>query len=360
MNPTQQRRRSDSAIPGCLLALVVALAATAVGLALPVLGGPVAAVLIGAVVATWVRPARRWPTVPRGLRLTGALALQCAVVLLGTQISLAQAWEVGGSALPVMIATLAAAFGAAWLLGRWMGIEDDLRTLVGVGTAICGASAIAAVTPVLRAKPTTVAYAMSTIFVFNIAAVLIFPWIGHALGMSQHSFGVFAGTAVNDTSSVVAASAVYGDEATHTAVVVKLTRSLAIIPVVLIVAAVVARRTRRAAALVAAPAGPGTGADGDPAVDAAARPSILKLVPWFLVGFVALAAVNSVVAIPAGVSSGFALAAGFLITWALAAIGLSTDLAALRRTGMRPLLFGGALWLVVSLTSLGVQAVTMR
>ena len=110
-----------------------------------------------------------------------------------------------------MLGTLAVCLGAALVYGRLLGIVGDLRTLIGVGTGICGASAIAAVTPVIEATSTDVAYAVSTIFLFNIAAVLIFPILGHALGMSQHSFGLFAGTAVNDTSSVVATAATYGN-----------------------------------------------------------------------------------------------------------------------------------------------------
>ncbi len=330
--------RLRRALPGAALALAVAAVATGVGRALPVLGAPVAAVLLGAGLATALRPARRWPGTATGFALTGGIALQVAVVLLGAQLSLGQAWEAGRSALPVMVGTLAVCFGGAALLGRRLGVEPILRTLLGVGTAICGASAIAAVTPVLRPKPATVAYALSTVFVFNVAAVLTFPWLGHALDMGQHAFGVFAGTAVNDTSSVVAAAVTYGDEATRTAVVVKLTRALMIVPVVLVLAYVVGRRR--------------------PATADAPRPRALRLIPWFLVGFVALAGLNSAFPFPADLRSALGLASTLLITWALAAIGLSTDLGALRRTGWTPLLFGGALWLLVSTTSLGIQALT--
>lgn len=339
--PLLGRSRLRRAIPGAVIALTVAAIATVVGRAIPILGAPVAAVLLGAVIATFLRPARRFPGATVGFALTGGLALQVAVVLLGAQLSLSQAWEVGRSAIPVMFGTMFVCLGSAALLGRWMGIEPTLRTLLGVGTAICGASAIAAITPVLRPKPSTVAYALSTVFVFNVAAVLTFPWLGHALGMGQHAFGVFAGTAVNDTSSVVAAAVTYGPEATQTAVVVKLTRALMIVPVVLVLAYVVARRR---------PDSEQAGASG--------RPSVIRLVPWFLIGFVALAALNSAFPFPEGLQSGCKLASTLLITWALAAIGLSTDLGALRRTGWTPLLFGGLLWLAVTASSLGIQALT--
>ncbi|KXP14904.1 YeiH family protein [Tsukamurella pseudospumae] len=335
---TAPHSRLRRAVPGAALALAVAAVATVVGRVIPVLGAPVAAVLLGAALATALRPARRWPGTATGFALTGGVALQVAVVLLGSQLSLGQAWAVGRSSIPVMFGTMAVCFGAAALFGKWLGIESTLRTLLGVGTAICGASAIAAVTPVLRPKPSTVAYALSTVFVFNVAAVLTFPWLGHMLDMGQHAFGVFAGTAVNDTSSVVAAAVTYGDEATRTAVVVKLTRALMIVPVVLVLAYVVARRR--------------------PTTADAPRPRAIKLVPWFLVGFVALAGLNSIVPFPADLRSTLGLASTLLITWALAAIGLSTDLSALRRTGWTPLLFGGLLWITVSASSLGIQALT--
>ena len=221
-------------------------------------------------------------------------------------------------------------------LGRIMGIDSHLTALIGVGTAICGASAIAAITPVIKPAATKVAYALSTVFVFNIAAVLLFPPLGHALGMSQTVFGVFAGTAVNDTSSVVAAATTYGPIATDTAVVVKLARTLMVIPIALILALLVSRR-------------------GAPEADGR-RPSAWKLIPWFLIGFIVFAALHP--ALPDGVTSASATLALFLITVALSAIGLSTDLAGIVRTGSRPLVLGALLWLVVSATSLLIQSAT--
>ena len=210
------------------------------------------------------------------------------------------------SSLPVMLGTLAICLGAAWLYGRLLGVPGDLRTLIGVGTGICGGSAIAAVSPVIEAASTDVAYAISTIFLFNIAAVLVFPLLGHALGMSQQSFGLFAGTAVNDTSSVVATATTYGAAATSHAVVVKLVRTLMIIPICLGLATLTERKRRPASAT----------ADAAAACDARRAPPsprpplpqparmsprrVLKLVPWFLIGFVLVAAVNSAGIIPAG------------------------------------------------------------
>jgi len=279
--------------------------------------------------------------------------LQCSVVLLGAQLSIAEAARVGVSSLPVMLGTLAICLGAAWLYGRLLGIPGDLRTLIGVGTGICGGSAIAAAAPVIEAASTDVAYAISTIFLFNIAAVLAFPLLGHALGLSQQSFGLFAGTAVNDTSSVVATATTYGAAATSHAVVVKLVRTLMIIPICLGLAALTERKRR--------PAAPPAGAPSSEPAAAPARVSpgrLIRLVPWFLIGFVVMAAVNSAGVIPAAAHAPLQHVSVFLVAVALSAIGLSTNVAALRTAGPRPLLLGALLWITVVAASLGLQALT--
>ncbi len=262
---------------------------------------------------------------------------------------MAKVAKVGLASLPVMIGTLVVCLGAAWLIGRLLGIVGDLRTLIGVGTGICGASAIAAVTPVIGAVGIDVTYAISTIFLFNIAAVLVFPLVGHLLGLSQHAFGLFAGTAVNDVSSVVATATTYGPTATSYAVVVKLVRTLMIIPISIGLAVITGRRAR-----------PGIDTDDLAEADSAPRQrvNVRRLVPWFLIGFVLVAGVNSFGLIPAGIHPGLNTASVFLITVALSAIGLSTNLAGFRRAGAKPLLLGAALWILVSVTSLGLQFAT--
>jgi uncharacterized integral membrane protein (TIGR00698 family) len=355
--------RAGRLVPGLALAAGIAVVATVIGRFLPVVGAPVSGVVIGAVLGTVRRPGQVFRP---GITTASKTVLQSAVVLLGAQLSLVQVARVGVQSLPVMLGTLVICLLAAWGIGRALGVVGNLRTLIGVGTGICGASAIAAVTPVIGAVSIEVAYAVSTIFLFNVAAVVVFPVVGHALGMSQHAFGLFAGTAVNDTSSVVAAASTYGSGAADFAVVVKLVRTLMIIPVVLALAWLVGRRT--AAAPVSADAVALDGADldrsGVPGATAPAAPSrwsprrVFRLVPWFLIGFVLVAAVNSTGAIPGPAHPVIAAVAAFLITVALSAIGLSTDIAGFRRAGFRPLVLGGSLWIVVSLSSLGLQALT--
>ena len=343
-------------LPGLALAVAVAVVATVVGRTFPIVGGPVTGIVIGVALTTFVKPG---VGLRPGIAIASRTVLQASVVVLGSQMSLMQIVHVGLGSLPVMLGTLTAALVAAYWIGRWLGVTGNLRTLIGVGTGICGASAIAAVTPVIGAVGVDVAYAISTVFLFNVSAVLAFPIIGHVLGMSQHSFGLFAGTAVNDMSSVVATATTYGHEATTYAIVVKLTRTLLIIPISLGLAALTGRRERRDARAGRTGPGDGSGVEVVEAVTVSRPPvRIVRLVPRFLIGFLFVATANTLGLIPSDLHPALSQVSVFLITVALSAIGLSTDVAGLRRAGPRPLVLGASLWVVVSLTSLGLQRLT--
>lgn len=328
-------RRVRRAAPGVALAVVVATAATALGHLAPIVGGPVFGIVLGVLVAALLRPG---DALRPGLAFAGRYVLQASIVLLGTGLSLTQVASVGAGSLPVMLGTLAVALGGAALVGRLLGVGRDARTLIGVGTGICGASAIAAVTAVVEVAEVDVAYAIGTIFLFNVVAVLSFPTIGHLLGLSQHSFGLWSGTAINDTSSVVAAAYTYGLTAGAYGVVVKLTRSLMIIPICLALSVLDSRRTQR---------------DGR-----RGRVPWRRVVPLFLVGFLLASALQTLGAIPAGWHPALTVVGVFLITVALSGIGLSTRLSSLVSAGHRPLVLGAVLWLSVGATSLLLQAVT--
>ena len=326
-------------LPGLAAAVGLAVVSTAIGRAAPLVGSAVPAVALGALIAIIRRPGA---TLSPGLAFAGHRVLQTAVVVLGLRLSLRQVVAVGARSMPVMLGTLAVCLILAGLVGRLLRIDGDLQALIGCGTGICGASAIAAVAPAIGAASADVAYAVSTIFLFNLAAVLVFPFLGHALGLSQHAFGLFAGTAVNDTSSVVAAASAYGHLAADDAVVVKLVRTLMIIPVVLALAVLTARR-------------PAAGGGEKPRL----TPSrVVRLVPWFLVGFLAMAGANTAGLVPGDATEAVATVSTFLISIALAAIGLTTDVAALRRAGLRPLALGAILWVAVTVASLALQACT--
>ncbi len=329
--------------PGLLVALAVAAVATVLGQFVPVVGGPVFGILLGGLAAALV-PALRGPRTSAGYSVAAKPVLQLSIVVLGTGLSLSQVVRVGGQSLPVMLGTLTVALGGAWLFGRLLKVRGDAQILIGVGTGICGASAIAATTGVIKAKQTQVAYAIGTIFTFNIAAVLLFPLLGHAFGLSAHAFGLWSGTAINDTSSVVAAAYSFGGGAGAYAIVVKLTRSLMLIPIVIALAIWQARREARAN-------------ESAGTVDLAAMPW-RKIVPLFLIGFVAAAGLDSIGLIPNAWHPGLSWLGTFLITTALAGIGLSMRLGDLRKAGPRPLLLGAVLWISVAASSLGLQALT--
>ena len=267
------------------------------------------------------------------MRLAASRVLQLSVVVLGATLSLAAVADVGVRALPVMVVTLAVALVGGQLLGRVLGVDGDLRTLVTVGTGICGASAIATTAAILRPRPGDTSYALSTIVLFNVVGLLTFPFVGRALGLSAEGFGVWAGTAVNDTSSVVAVATVYGAGAVGTAVVVKLVRTLALVPVGVGLAVL---RSRRATDDVAVP--------------------WRRFVPAFIPLFVLAVLARSVGLVPAEAAPALGDVAALLVTVALAAVGLSTSVRAVVATGPRALLLGGLLWLLVALTSLAVQA----
>ena len=310
-----------------MLAATVA-AAEPLGSFFPFIGAPAFALVLGMTLGCGTRP------MPRRAACSLSRRRRCssAVVLLGATFGLAQIGHIGRSSLPLMLGTLVIALVAAWFVGRALGVGPNLQTLVGVGTAICGASAIGAVSGVIGAAESEIAYAISTIFVFNVVAVVLYPALGHLLSLSQHTFGLWAGTAINDTSSVVAAAYTYGHTAGGVAVVTKLARTTMIIPIVLGLAAVHARR-------------------GPPGASALAG------LPPFLVLFLLASALNtSRPDQPGGVASALARVATLLIAVALAAIGLSTRFAELRRTGFRPLLLGAVLWAVVGVTGLLLQA----
>jgi uncharacterized integral membrane protein (TIGR00698 family) len=375
-------------LPGLLAAAAIGAAATGVGTAVPLVGAPVIAVLLGLLAravlgraplgravlgraplgravfdravlgravfdrAVLDRPgadarAGGGAAVDAGSRFVGRYVLQGAVVVLGTGLSVRSVLRTGLASLPVMLGTLVLCLAAAWLLGRLLRIPDPLRTLIGAGTGICGASAIAALRGIVAADEVSMAYAVSTIVVYNITAAVVFPPMGRLLGLSQHAFGLWAGTAVNDTSSVVATGYAYGAVAGRYAVTVKLTRALMIIPLALGVAAR-ARRADRAGERAGERAGS----------RAAQRTPGWRLVPPFLVLFLLAAAADSTGLVPAGWHAGLARLAGYLVAVALAGVGLGVRPAELRRAGPRPLLFGGLLSVLVAGASLGLQALT--
>ncbi len=315
-------------LPGLLLAVALAVPAWLLGKAVPLIGGPVFAILFGILLAGWQRPA----AFEAGLRFSAKKVLQASIVLLGFEMNLYSVVAVGAQSLLIMLFTLSAAFLTAWLVGRLLELRGNTSILIGVGTAICGGSAIAATAPVIGASDKEVAYSISTIFLFNIAAVFIFPFTGHLLGLSDAGFGMWAGTAINDTSSVVAAGYSYSDAAGSYATIVKLTRTLMIIPVTLALAIYTARRQ-----------------------NAKGTFNLVKIFPLFVLGFLGASLISTSGVLPTALCLLLAQAGKFCIALAMAAIGLNTHLRQLVHNGVAPLFLGLACWAAVAVVSLLTQ-----
>lgn len=323
---------------GILLALVIALAATWLGGIFPIIGGPVFGILLGIIINNTIgKPA--WSV--SGVKFTSKKILQYAIILLGTGLSLTQVWKTGLESLYVMLFTLSFAFISAYGFGKLLKVPFNLTSLIGVGTAICGGSAIAAVSPIIEAEEKEVAYSISTIFFFNILAVLIFPPLGHVLGFSDTAFGLWAGTAINDTSSVVAAGYAYSNAAGAYATIVKLTRTTMIIPISLIYAAITIIRKRKATKH-----------------DDMVSYSFNRIFPWFIAGFLAASLLNTLGVFNSSAVSFLSGTGKFFIVMALSAVGLNANFKEMLKTGLKPLLLGLLVWFTVTIVSIGVQFMT--
>jgi uncharacterized integral membrane protein (TIGR00698 family) len=322
--------------PGILVALCIALVASYAGSAFPLIGGAVFGILIGIIAGTVMTLS---PAMAPGLNFTSKKILQWAVMILGSGLGLGQVYATGAASLIIILVTISSALLVAVVAGKVLRVPFNLKSLIGVGTAICGGSAIAAVAPVIEAEDQEISYAISTVFMFNVVAVFIFPPLGHLLGMTQEGFGLFAGTAINDTSSVVAAGYTFGNAAGDYATVVKLTRTLMIIPIALAFVAVMIRRKRAVHQ------------------NAGTSFTIAGIFPWFILGFLVMSAVNTSGILGPHVIAFLKETGKFFIVMALSSIGLKTDLKKMLATGPRPMVLGLIVWVTVALTSILVQKV---
>ena len=330
---------------GLLLCLLLAVPASLLGKQFPIIGGPVFAILGGMIFAPLVKKKESFAP---GIKYTSKKILQYAVVLLGFGMNLKVVMETGKQSLPIILCTITVSLVIAYVLHRVLRIPAKISTLVGVGSSICGGSAIAATAPVIDADEEEVAQAISVIFLFNILAALIFPALGGALGFSTTSgeaFGVFAGTAVNDTSSVTAVASTWdslynlGSQTLDKAVTVKLTRTLAIIPITLVLAFIRARKAEEK--------------EGD-------KVSLKQVFPFFILFFIGASVITTIataVGVPAEVFVPLKDLSKFFIIMAMGAIGFNTYIVKLIKSGGRPILLGMSCWLGITIVSLGMQHV---
>lgn len=322
--------------PGLALVIIISIISTLLGSYLPLIGGPVFGLLIGIIINNTVGKPKNTLT---GVQFSSKKILQWSIIVIGCNLSLSSVWSTGIESLAVLLSSLLAAFLAAYFFGKLLKIPSNLKILIGVGTAICGGSAIAATSPIIEAEETEIAYSISTIFMFNIAAVLLFPWIGHWIGLSDTGFGLWAGTAINDTSSVVAAGYMYSNAAGDYATIVKLVRTTFIIPITFCLAMLIARKKKQQQKLE----------------ENAVPYNALKVFPWFIVWFLIASLLNTIGLFGNGFLAFTGYASRFMIVMALTAIGLSANFRSMLKTGVRPILFGLIVWFFVAVVSLGVQ-----
>ena len=331
--------------PGLVVCLAIAIPSWFLGKLFPIIGGPVIAILAGMLVALFWTPN---DTFKPGVTFTSKKILQYAVILLGFGLNLSVILETGKQSLPIIICTIAASLVIAYVLHKVMHIDSNISTLIGVGSSICGGSAVAATAPVIEADDEEVAQAISVIFFFNVIAALIFPVMGRFLGFdttSGEAFGIFAGTAVNDTSSVTATASTWdsmwnlGSQTLDKAVTVKLTRTLAIIPITLVLALIQAKKKKTE--------------------DKTGNSFSLKSVfPMFILWFIVASIITTVcisLGVEASVFSPLKDLSKFFIIMAMAAIGLGTNVVKLIKNGGKPILLGACCWAGVTGVSLVMQ-----
>ena len=332
---------------GILVCFGIAVPAWLLGKAFPIIGGPVLSILFGMLIALfWSDKGKA----AAGIKWTSKIILQTAVVLLGFGLNLGVIFETGKQSLPIIVCTIGISLLLAWALHKALRVPSDTAILVGVGSSICGGSAIAATAPVIGADDNEVAQSISVIFFFNVLAAIFFPMLGSAIGFDTSAgdaFGIFAGTAINDTSSVTAAASTWdsmwnlGSETLHKAVTVKLTRTLAIIPITLMLAVARAKKSAKDSGK----------AEGF---------SLKRAFPMFILYFV-IASVITTVCIQAGMDADVFTPlkdlSKFFIIMAMAAIGLNSNVVQLVKSGGRPLLLGGCCWIGITAVSLVMQHV---
>ena len=298
------------------------------------LGASIIALFMGTIINSFFHP--KW--IQPALKFTSKRILKVAIVLLGASLSVNTILSVGKMTFLVMIFTFAMCFGGGYFVRKIFGLNWKLGNLISAGTGICGGSAVAAIAPVIDAEDKDIAFAMSSTFLFDMVMVALYPLMGKALGMNDIAYGIWAGTSVNDTASVVASGYAFSEAAGDFATMVKLTRTIAIIPTVLVFAWVGVRMKKKEMQ----------------ATGEGKKVNLMKIIPWFIGGFLILAVLNSVGWIPAVASGAMKSISKFLMVSALAAIGLNTSLLDFKKAGLAPMFYGVTIDTLVTLTALAV------
>lgn len=345
---------------GLLLCAAVALVATILGdlsigsFKLNIIGAPVFSIVFGMIITLIIPSLAGRAELKDGIKFSSKKVLQYAVIILGFSLNLGTILSVGTKSLPIIISTIATSLIVSYVMMKVLKMDGKVSCLIGVGSSICGGSAIAATAPVIDADDKEVAQAISVIFLFNVLAALIFPTLGRSIGLGTEGFAIFAGTAVNDTSSVTAAAStaesIYGVEGIlSAAVTVKLTRTLAIIPITLVLALYRASKAKK------------SGAEGGDY-------SLKSVFPMFILYFILASVITTIVGmLPESAFAAFYTEtfvgwmkhlAKFFIAMAMCAIGLNTNIVDLIKKGGKPIVMGFTCWVCITLVSIGMQLLT--
>ncbi|MCC5948372.1 MAG: putative sulfate exporter family transporter [Nitriliruptoraceae bacterium] len=299
-----------TAVPGMAASALVAVVAAGLAWVLPVpIGGVAIAVVLGIVIGQLVP---RDPLAP-GVGVATKRILRLGIVLLGARLSLVDVAQLGLVSVGLVVVTIALGLSIAWFVGRRVGLSRELSTLLGVGSAICGNTAIMASAPIIKARSRDVGLAVTTITLCGTVALLTYPWLGRLMGLDDATFGLWVGLAVQDTSQVVATGAAFSDEARDVATVVKLVRNT-FLALVLPILAWAWQRT--------------SGGSSGPV-------SVRKAFPTFVLGFIFVAALRTVGLIGDELAGWLAQGANAAILVAVAGLGLSVDVADLRTASAR-------------------------
>lgn len=346
-------KKSYFAIVVCV---IIAIIATYLGGLQNIIGAPMIGLFIGMLIVNII------PTVDKdfkkGTTFAGKKFLNIGIILAGATLNFTQILGYGAKALPLIIFNICLAFTVAFFVGKKLDISDNTCTLVGGGTSICGGTAIATLASIIKAKETEIAYAMTAIFLFDIFAALVYPYLAGALNLTANQFGFLAGTAINDTSSVAASEATYN--ALHgldlnLAITVKLTRTTMLIALAVIFTILAIRKEAKQNALVTAGQSTSNSSpENSLSQQTSVGKTVLKVFPWFILWFLVMAILNTMGLFSniEGLSNLFKTGYKFFITVALAGVGFKIQFKDLFTKGIKPIILGGCTWLAVAASSM--------
>nr|WP_311032422.1 YeiH family protein [Mesorhizobium sp. WR6] len=260
--------------------------------------------------------------------------LRLAIILLGLQLTASQVVAVGGTGIGIIMVTLVATFTLTKAMGRVLGVERKLAELIAAGTSVCGASAVIATSTVTEGSDEDVAYAVACVTVFGTLSMFLYPVLGTLLHLDMHHYGLWAGSSIHEIAQVVAAAFQHGKEAGDFGTIAKLSRVMLLAPLVITLGVIAVRRGTHG----------GLGAKTDRKAP----------MPWFVLGFIAMIGINSMDIIPGAATHAVTPVTTFLLTMALAAMGLETDIRKLKAKGVRPLALGALSWVFISTFSLAL------